>query len=96
MGDKPVSSVSTAEYEHLLFLLRDARLKSGFSQRTLSVKLGMSPTYIDKVERGIRRIDVVEFCEFAKAVGIDPRELFSAFADLAYPSQSERKSPEQV
>jgi len=85
VGEKPVNSVGTAEYDNLLTILRDARKRAGFTQRGLSLKLGKSPTYLDKIERGVRRIDVVELCQIALAMGIDPRDLFTTFVDAAFP-----------
>lgn len=86
MGVKPVSSVGTTESDRLLSVLKAARQKAGLTQRALSAKLGHSPTYIGKVERGIRRLDMVEFFEFAAALGEDPRELFSRIADAVAPA----------
>ena len=85
MGERPVSSIGTAEYEKLLSIVRRARQRVGMTQRELSAKLGKSSSYIDKVERGVRRLDVIEFCELARAVGEDPRETFNRLADELYP-----------
>lgn len=84
MGERPVGSVGTAEYDRLLSLLREARMRAGYSQGALSLRLGRSRTYVDKIERGVRRIDVLEFCHFAFALRIDPKDLFAAFADSAF------------
>lgn len=83
MGEKPVSSVGTAEYDGLLVVLREARKRANLTQRALSVKLGRSVTFIDKVERGVRRLDVIEFCLIARALGIDPVDLFRAVINQA-------------
>ena len=76
VGENPVSSVGTAEYDQLLVVLREARKRANVTQRGLSLSLGRSVTYIDKVERGVRRVDVIEFCLIARALGIGPMDLF--------------------
>jgi len=54
------------------------------TQRALSAKLNESDTYIDKIERGVRRIDVVEFVNYATGLGLDPVTLFSEFVQTTY------------
>lgn len=40
---------------------------------------GKPQSFVSKVERGERRLDVIEFCELAKALGHDPAELLRKF-----------------
>lgn len=77
--------MGTAEYDQLLEVLREARKRANVTQRALSVALGRSATYIDKIERGVRRVDVIEFCRIAKALSLDSRELFNDFVEKAGP-----------
>jgi len=35
-----------------------------------------------KVERGERRLDVIEFCDVAEALGYDPAKLLRKFVEL--------------
>jgi transcriptional regulator with XRE-family HTH domain len=84
MGGRWVNSVRTAEYTRLRELLRQRREGLGVTQRGLSAKLQESETYIDKIERGVRRMDVVEFVNYANGLGVDPVELFQEFIDAAY------------
>ncbi len=81
MGEKAVDSVRTAEYDALLAVLKAARRAGNATQRDLSLKMGKSFSYIAKIEKGTRRIDVVEFIEVATALGIDPNELFKQVTD---------------
>lgn len=53
-------------------MLVEARTESGLTQVALAKKVGWQQTDISKVERGERRLDVVEFLQFAKALEIDP------------------------
>ena len=59
-------------YQTLLTLLRDLRERAGFTQFALAESLGNTQTFISKIERGERRIDVVEFIEICDALGVDP------------------------
>ena len=85
MGQHSVSSVGTAEYDALIEVVKRARERAGRSQRDLSLRLGHDGTYIDKVERRGRRLDVAEFGKIAVALGLDPRDLFAEYADEAFP-----------
>ena len=75
MGERPVSSVRTAEYDNLLTALRQARSRANLTQRELSARLGRSASYIDKVERGVRRLDVIEFLEICQVLRANPHEV---------------------
>lgn len=79
MGKRAVESVRTAEYDALLKVLKAARLESGVTQRQLSERLGRSVNFITYVERGSRRLDVVEFVAIAKVLGKSPAMLFADF-----------------
>lgn len=61
-----------ARYERFRELLIEARRKSGFSQEALAEKLGRPQSYVSKCESGSRRMDVIEFVEVMKAIGVDP------------------------
>lgn len=53
------------------------RSKSGITQRELARRLGRSHSFIGKIESGERQLNVLEFCELADALGINPKELFA-------------------
>jgi len=64
--------------------LRDTLIKArkdlGLSQRDLAKKLGITHSIIGKIETGDRRLDVIEFYEYTKALGLVPSEtLFILF-----------------
>lgn len=61
--------VSRAEYKALLSLLKREREAVGLSQTELAVKLGTTQSFISKIERGERRIDVLELRAFCRALG---------------------------
>lgn len=68
-------SVFSDRYEEFRLLLIDLRKKAGLTQSELAVKLSKPQSFVSKMERGERRIDVVELGDVAKALGIDPIEI---------------------
>lgn len=62
-------SIHSDDYRHFLEELRDARLAAGVSQEQLAAALGEHQTLISKVERGVRRLDVVELRRWMHALG---------------------------
>lgn len=69
-------SVFTDAYAHLLRVLVATRKATGTTQVELSRKLGKPQPWVSNYERGIRRLDVVEFYAVARALRRDPVELF--------------------
>lgn len=72
-------SVGTAAYDALAALMTEIRLEAGLTQEELGRRVGRHFTWVSKVERGTRRLDLVELCEVADALGIDPAELVRRF-----------------
>lgn len=79
MGDKPVRSLRTAEYDRLVRALRELRNQSKLTQKQLCLLLGQEVTYVSKVERGTRRIDAIELLDYVHALGTDPSKFLSDF-----------------
>lgn len=67
-----MKTIHTAAYQYLLVLLVEARKSAGLTQQELSERLGRPQSYVSKFERGERRLDVIEFLEVARSLGIDP------------------------
>jgi transcriptional regulator with XRE-family HTH domain len=59
--------------------LRALRTARGLSQWALADAAGMDHNYIGMIERGERNPAVVNVVKIAKALGVPPGELFSAF-----------------
>lgn len=53
-------SIYTREYGVLLRLLKEAREAAGVTQVELAKKLKQSQSFVSKMERGDRRLDVVQ------------------------------------
>jgi len=64
------------DHKHLVQVLTEARKASGLTQTELAKLVGKDQTYISIIERGQRRVDVLEFVALAKAMKADPASLF--------------------
>jgi|WetSurMetagenome_2_1015567.scaffolds.fasta_scaffold236530_2 transcriptional regulator with XRE-family HTH domain len=62
-------SIYSDDYQHFLLELRNARVSAGFSQEQLAAALGAHQTLVSKVERGVRRLDVIELRLWLLALG---------------------------
>ena len=52
-------------------MLVSARRDAGLRQIDLAERLGKPQSFVSKVERGERRLDVVELIVVARAIGVD-------------------------
>ena len=68
--DHPLSPTSA-----LCELLIAARRKAGLTQHEVAERLGRPQSFVAKVEGGERRLDVIEFIELTRALGVDPTRL---------------------
>ncbi|HZR03387.1 MAG TPA: helix-turn-helix transcriptional regulator [Burkholderiales bacterium] len=69
-------SLRSKEHTSLLAILRASREEAKLTQRQLADRLGWSKSKYASVESGERRLDVIEFRHLAKALKVDPLELF--------------------
>ena len=72
-------SIYTDEYSLLLELLTEQRRKSGVTQVELAEKLGQSQSFISKVERGDRRLDIIQLRTICEALGTTLPEFVKAW-----------------
>ena len=70
-------SAFTDAHRVLVSALAQTRRDHGLQQTELAARLGKDQSYISNIERGQRRVDVVEFYAIARAIGLDPVEWFS-------------------
>ncbi|QDJ38366.1 transcriptional regulator [Bordetella hinzii] len=61
-------------YETLRRELKQMRLQAGLTQGQLASRLGKLQSYVSKIERGERYIDLVEFLAWCQACGISADE----------------------
>lgn len=60
------NSVYSKEYQNVVKRLKEARFEAGLKQTDVAKKLGKPQSYISKIERGERRVDIAEVKLFAK------------------------------
>ncbi len=70
-------SKKTKEYRIFCEVLKSFRNEHWFSQEELAKRLNITQSYLSKIERGDRGIDIIELMEYCEAVGISLTE-FSA------------------
>ena len=71
----------TPEHRLLLETLISLRRGAGVTQIELAQRLGKTQGFVSTIERGDRRVDVIEFCVIVRALGGDPVALFAALAE---------------
>ena len=69
-----------AAYRVLVGMLRDLRRDAGLTQAELAERLGKPQSYVSKVERGERIIDLVEIRWWCQAVDHDVTKLVREWA----------------
>ncbi len=77
------SSIFTQRHQEFIAFITSVRKTEGITQVELAERLSKPQSFVSKVERGERRLDVIEFCQVAEALGHDPAELLRAFIELA-------------
>ena len=75
------SSLFTQRHQEFIQFLIAARKAAGVTQVELADRLGRPQSFVSKVERGERRVDVIEFCQLAEAMGYQPSNLLKEFMD---------------
>lgn len=62
-------SIQRAEYQRLCAALGRLRRHAGLSQRELAARVEVSQTFVSEVERGVRRLDLLELRDLLQAIG---------------------------
>lgn len=73
-------TLTSADWEVLLGLLKEARVASGLQKKEICDRLRKPKNYVLKVERGERRLDVVELFALCEAMGADATALLVRYA----------------
>lgn len=85
-------SIHRPEYDILREKLRNMRLAAGLTQAQMSAQLRRPQAYISNIERGVRRIDVLELRDLCALAGVDwlrfARDLEAALANMPRRKQS--------
>jgi transcriptional regulator with XRE-family HTH domain len=72
-------SLFTRKHAQLRKLLATARRDAHLTQVALAARLGRQQAYISRIERGERRVDVVEFLDLAHAIGFNAARFIAEF-----------------
>ena len=70
-----------ARHRALIGALVQAREAAGLTQRQLAAKLKRSGSFVWKIEAGERRIEVLEFAEIARTLGVKPSAICAKVLD---------------
>lgn len=65
-------------YKEVVARLVDRRHELRLRQQDVADKLGLHRQYVSRVELGERRLDIVEFADYAKALDLSPLVLLDA------------------
>ena len=80
-------STHSPEYAEVLKTLVSMRKAAGLTQRELAAKLKREQSFVWRIEKGERRLDVVEFYWVCNALGFDSVDRFSQLVELFGPSR---------
>lgn len=71
-------SIHRAEYRRIIDTLRDRREALGLTQSALARSLRRSQQWVSLLERGDRRLDVVEYVELCAALSLNPHDMLDS------------------
>ncbi len=71
--------MASESHTKLRRLLAEARRSAHLTQAQLAARLKRPQSFVSKYERGERRLDVIEFGEVARAIGLDPLRFLQKF-----------------
>ena len=78
-----MKSIGTKRHKRLIEFLVAERKARGIRQEALAYVLRQRQDWISRIERGDRRIDVVEYLALADAIGFDPLTVLAAVKETA-------------
>jgi len=67
-------SIHRNEYRVLLRMIKDRRQRAGLTQKECSEGLGRSQSFMSDIERGVRRLDVVQLRDLCRIMNSDLRK----------------------
>jgi len=74
-------SLRSPEYARLVTWLKKHRESQELSVRDLAEKLSVPHSFVSKTEQGERRLDVLEYVRYCKALGLSPEKGFKIMKD---------------
>jgi transcriptional regulator with XRE-family HTH domain len=70
-----LKSLRTPPHRELLSRLVGARKKAQLTQQELASRLKRHQSFVAKYERGERRLEVIEFVQICRAIGVRPEDV---------------------
>jgi len=64
----------TARHRKVIAVLAEVRTKAGVTQRELARRLDRAHSYVSRIEKGDRRLDVPEMIQWCEVLDADPVE----------------------
>ena len=71
-NERMTASINTKEMQALTNWLKQARQDQNFSIRALAKRMDKPHSFVQKVEQGERRLDVIEYIWYCAALVVDP------------------------
>lgn len=78
---KPRKSAFAAPYQELIERLIQRRKELGMTQTDLGLEYGEDQSFISRVERCQRRVDVYEFARLCRILKLKPSEVLDALEE---------------
>ena len=66
-------TISNKKYLRLIAWLRETRIQKKMSVRELGELLGVSNSFVTKIEQAERRLDVYEYVQYCHVLQVDPK-----------------------
>jgi transcriptional regulator with XRE-family HTH domain len=82
-------TIHRSEYRVLLKLLKQTREEAGVTQENCSAALGRSQSFMSDIERGVRRLDVMELRDLCAVIKTTLPEFVREF-EQALPRRGKR------
>jgi DNA-binding XRE family transcriptional regulator len=70
-----LKSLRRPQHTALMRMLIEARERAGITQANLAKRLGRGQPFVSKYEKGDRRLEVIEFVEICREIGVPPERL---------------------
>jgi transcriptional regulator with XRE-family HTH domain len=83
--------IEPEQYRIVGACLAAARRRANLTQIEAAERVGRTQTFISEIERGLRRVDVLEMLLISQALGADPLDLFAEVTRAAIQSRRRRR-----
>ncbi len=70
-----MKSIVSKDYQRVIETLISARKSRDVRQTAVAEALGKPQSYVSKIESKERRLDVVEFVDLCRVIGVSPTEI---------------------